>query len=528
MANYHSIKNAAILTPTTNTDLGSDANRYSNVYMSGNIVMSNGVTVTSTNAVAPRVTSIAYPGNDTAADPAGGQTITLNGSGFVTGANVLISGSVTSSISVVNSSTITFISPALSAGSYVIYVINADGSTAISIPGIQYSGVPAWTTSAGSLGSPSKNTSVSYTVAATGDAPITYSVVSGSLPTGLSLNSTSGVISGTTPNVGSATTYNFTIRASDAQNQDTDRAFSLNVTVATPPSTVEYLVVAGGGAGGSNAKGWNTQGGGGAGGFRTSVPGATSGRNSSAEALYSIQTGTPITVTVGAGGVNGTNGGDSQFGTVVSLGGGAGAIPANGSAWSPGSPANDGGSGGGGGGDATSTYVPTTAGAGTAGQGYGGGTKINGAGGPAWGGSGGGGAGAVGGDNSSNSSGNGGAGLTSSITGTSTSYAGGGGAAAGSNTSSSSGGYGGAGGGGTGARFDRSATGGDTNSGGGGGGGQQGGGTPSISGSGGSGIVIIRYADTYLPAVSTTGSPTYTTPTGYRVYKFTSSGSITF
>jgi hypothetical protein len=38
MANYHNLKNAAILTPTTNTDLGSDSNRYSNVFMSGNIL----------------------------------------------------------------------------------------------------------------------------------------------------------------------------------------------------------------------------------------------------------------------------------------------------------------------------------------------------------------------------------------------------------------------------------------------------------------------------------------------------------
>ena len=37
MANYHSLKNAAILTATTATDLSSDANRYSNVFMSGNI-----------------------------------------------------------------------------------------------------------------------------------------------------------------------------------------------------------------------------------------------------------------------------------------------------------------------------------------------------------------------------------------------------------------------------------------------------------------------------------------------------------
>jgi hypothetical protein len=46
--------------------------------------------------------------------------------------------------------------------------------------------------------------------------------------------------------------------------------------------------------------------------------------------------------------------------------------------------------------------------------------------------------------------------------------------------------------------------------------------------SGGSGIVIIRYGDTYAAATSTTGSPTITVAGGYRVYVWTSSGSITF
>jgi hypothetical protein len=49
-----------------------------------------------------------------------------------------------------------------------------------------------------------------------------------------------------------------------------------------------------------------------------------------------------------------------------------------------------------------------------------------------------------------------------------------------------------------------------------------------IGGAGGSGIVIIRYADSYPAATSTTGSPTITTAGGYRVYQWTSSGSITF
>jgi hypothetical protein len=45
---------------------------------------------------------------------------------------------------------------------------------------------------------------------------------------------------------------------------------------------------------------------------------------------------------------------------------------------------------------------------------------------------------------------------------------------------------------------------------------------------GGSGIVILRYPDTFPAATATTGSPTITNPTGYRLYTFTASGSITF
>jgi hypothetical protein len=45
---------------------------------------------------------------------------------------------------------------------------------------------------------------------------------------------------------------------------------------------------------------------------------------------------------------------------------------------------------------------------------------------------------------------------------------------------------------------------------------------------GGSGVVIIRYADTFAAATATTGSPTYTVAGGYHIYKWTGSGSITF
>ena len=81
-----------------------------------------------------KVTSIVYPGNDTAADTAGGQTITLTGSGFVSGASVLINGSAVGVVSVANSTTLTFTSPSANSGSYVIYVINPDGGTAHFFP----------------------------------------------------------------------------------------------------------------------------------------------------------------------------------------------------------------------------------------------------------------------------------------------------------------------------------------------------------------------------------------------------------
>jgi hypothetical protein len=47
-------------------------------------------------------------------------------------------------------------------------------------------------------------------------------------------------------------------------------------------------------------------------------------------------------------------------------------------------------------------------------------------------------------------------------------------------------------------------------------------------GAGGSGIVVLRYPDIFAPAANVTGSPTYTVTGGYRIYKFTGTGTILF
>ena len=84
-------------------------------------------------------------------------------------------------------------------------------------------------------------------------------------------------------------------------------------------------------------------------------------------------------------------------------------------------------------------------------------------------------------------------------------------------------GAGGVGGGGIGNATATSANNGTTNTGGGGGGSYY----ASGYGNGGSGIVIIRYPSTFADAASVTNG-TKTSITGFTVYTFLSSGSITF
>jgi hypothetical protein len=205
---------------------------------------------TGAGADVPKITGITYPSSETAVDVAGGETVTLVGTGFAAGASLLIGTSpftTVSVVAVVSSTSITFTAPAVAAGTYPVYLVNTDGATAIAVPGISYSGIPAWTTAAGTLGASYETGAVSTTLAATGDAPVTYSVVSGSLPTNITLNSSTGLISGTNAVTASSTTYSFVIKAVDAQNQTTNRSFSITVnpdvvTWTSPADGTAYLL----------------------------------------------------------------------------------------------------------------------------------------------------------------------------------------------------------------------------------------------------------------------------------------------
>jgi hypothetical protein len=280
---------------------------------------------------------------------------------------------------------------------------------------------------------------------------------------------------------------------------------------------VEYLIVAGGGSGGSRHAA-----GGGAGGFRTGTANVTA---------------TSYSIVVGAGGVSsfnpgtsnnfdGGDGGNSSAFSIVSNGGGGGGRG--------GSNGRPGGSGGGGG-----EVANTLGGAGTAGQGNAGGQGRSP--GAYLGSGGGGGAGEVGQNarvtNPANSGGFGGRGEISSISGASVVYAGGGGGGSYGNSGSTDAttknhGRGGAGGGGFGGTANGVA--GTPNTGGGGGGGASNGDATGRGGNGGSGIVIVRYPITppvpFTASTASGGTTTTYTENGvtYQTHSFTSTGASTF
>ena len=177
---------------------------------------------------------------------AGTQTIVITGSNFditAVGALVDANGTTkTATTSTRNSSTqITIV---YSGGDVIgadvpepldVKVTNGSGLAATLEDVIGVDDNPVWTTASGSLGTVIEDEAIStITLQATDPetgGSITYTVTSGSLPTGLSLNSSTGAITGT-PNVNdtynaSGVTHNFSVTATGADSETTVRAFSI-------------------------------------------------------------------------------------------------------------------------------------------------------------------------------------------------------------------------------------------------------------------------------------------------------------
>lgn len=175
----------------------------------------------------------------------GNQTFVITGSGFANGAIVTFLGNsgvnITPTSTTVNSvSQITAVAVKadfLNAQEpYSVKVENPSGLSSTLADQINVDSAPTWVTASGSLGTiASEATGTHFTLSATdpdGDT-VSYSETTSVLAgAGLSINSSTGVISGDVTDVFSSTTYSFTIRAT-ANSKTADRSFSITVSPAT-------------------------------------------------------------------------------------------------------------------------------------------------------------------------------------------------------------------------------------------------------------------------------------------------------
>ena len=205
-----------VLNPGVSSPTGSNSHILSNSVTSGTSPVWN------TAATLPTFTrNVSYSTTVSATDPDSGGSITYS----------VISSSLAAGLSF-NTSTATISGTATQAttSSITIRATDAGGNyvdRTFTIP----NATPTWTTTAGQLSDATQNVAYSYQLVATDDSGSdpTYSLISGTLPPGLSINS-SGLING------SATAGNanasFTIRATDVNGGYVDRSFNIRVKIS--------------------------------------------------------------------------------------------------------------------------------------------------------------------------------------------------------------------------------------------------------------------------------------------------------
>ena len=232
---------------------------------------------------------------------------------------------------------------------YDLQVTNVSSLSAIAEDVLDAGSTPAFTATAGTLGTlynfalgASNLATQTFGPSADADSTvIQYSIISGSLTPGLSLGTgaNNGKIVGTATSSNTSSTSTFTIQASDGINTNSRQysitrngpvresftaAGSFTFTVPTGMTSVNVLVVAGGGGGGAanSSNGSDGGGGGGAGGL-IYVP------------AFPVTPGGTVSGNVGSGGAgspdfgsgangSGAAGQDSTFGTLTAKGGGFG------------------------------------------------------------------------------------------------------------------------------------------------------------------------------------------------------------
>ena len=189
-----------------------------------------------------------------------GFTLTVNGTGFLSGASVRI-GSVLLATTFVNSTQLTALVPASligTSGSLLVQVANPGASvsdifTFTVSPAAKLSILTSSPLPSGTVGTP-----YSVALAATGGTTPykNWTVVSGALPTGLSLTGLNGVFTGILSGVPTSPgTFTFTAHVTDSANATAANPFSLTINPGPPSISATGISNAASYAGGGVAPG---------------------------------------------------------------------------------------------------------------------------------------------------------------------------------------------------------------------------------------------------------------------------------
>jgi hypothetical protein len=183
---------------------------------------------------------------------------------------------------------------------YDVKYISQSGLSAVLEDNINVDNAPNWSTSAGTVATISDQDTGTHATLSASDADgdtVSYSETGGTNITGagLSLDSSTGVISGNPTDVSNSTTVSFTGRAT-AGSKTTDRAFNIIID----PYRDIYFAILGAGGGGAGRQSSSYQG--------SSDWHGAGGAGSFVEAVYAMKLGTTIYTYVGHYGQSGQSG----------------------------------------------------------------------------------------------------------------------------------------------------------------------------------------------------------------------------
>lgn len=173
-------------------------------------------------------------------------TILINGTNFAPDMTVVRLIDQLTNTTLITSSTVTYINPQqitistdttsnnLVAGTVIDIEVESPITHRLArlVSATRVSNSPIWVTGAGLLGTfilPVRNINIPLSASVNGGDPITYSLVSGSLPAGVALNPTTGSIFGQAPEVAAGIQFTFIVRATanNDPSRTSDRTFSI-------------------------------------------------------------------------------------------------------------------------------------------------------------------------------------------------------------------------------------------------------------------------------------------------------------